>query len=245
MSFCQTSHWTLFLSQKNRKRTTKTEIENKVDNESPLKSYRGSTLHTRQASCFSSQPWPSLVHRVHSKKSSPANSLGQDPSLTAALENMSLKLLNFEISQGMRLLEVVAPQRLFQIMLPCATCRGAVMMTEWSDHGICHLFPTHPRHKVVCFKGIAQALVLLHAGSSFGSQVSCLGFYSFGVITEGEGQSFEQGVYFLISFCRTPASYFLHHHCIAAEQCCIIHLFKHTVSAQVNWESSEMLLITP
>lgn len=121
------------------KEKTKTEIENKIDNESPLKSQRRSALHSRRASCFSSQPWPSLVQRVHGSESPPANSLGQDPSLIAALGNTSLKPLDFRISQGMCLLEVVAPKRLFEIVLPCATCKGVIMVTV-SDQIMAYAF---------------------------------------------------------------------------------------------------------
>lgn len=59
-----------------------------------------------------------------------------------------------------------------------------------------------------------QSLLLWRDGSSFGAPscrvvtqyppVICLGCYSSGAITERWWQNFEQGVFFLISFCRLP-----------------------------------------
>lgn len=75
---------------------------------------------------ITAMPWCLHVHRAHSLKSSPANSLGQDPLLNDALGNCLYSPLDFRFSQGMCLLGVVVLKRLFEIMLSCARCKRAI-----------------------------------------------------------------------------------------------------------------------
>lgn len=190
------------LLRKKRKRTTKTEIENKIDNESPLKSQRGSTLNSRQASCISSWPRPSLVRQACSPKSPPASSPGQDPSLSAALGNTSLKSLNFRISQEMCLLEVVAPKRrkLFSPVPQQRSCNGnPVIRTQQVPFS-----PQNPGTKCFSSNGWLKFWFSFYAGWSLRSQVSCLDSHSMEREREGS-QSFE--VFFLIPFSRVSCRY--------------------------------------
>lgn len=86
----------------------------------------------------------------------------------------------------------------------CHMQRNTVATPQWSALSSHHLFPTVSKYKVFCSEEMAQALVLLHAGWSHSIRMICLGCYSSGAITERWWQNFEQGVFFLISFCRLP-----------------------------------------
>lgn len=105
-------------------------------------------------------------------KPPPASSLGQHPSLSAALGNMSLKSLGSGISRGMCLLEVVAPKRLK--LNHQRSCNGnPVISTQQMPP-----FPQTPGTKCFSSKGWLKFWFFLRAGWSLRTQVSCLDSHS-------------------------------------------------------------------
>lgn len=142
-------------------------------------------------------PWPLLVYWAHSSKSSPANNLGQDPLLTAALGNCLCSLSWFGDQQANVLARGCSTQKAVWNNAPTCQVRKSNQGKDvWSDPTICHLCQHAPSIKSFPLKGWYK---LQCSSVQVGRWVSYPGHCSSGVITERVGQNTEWDTFFLLS----------------------------------------------
>lgn len=188
----------LYSSGKENNNTTKTDIENKIDNESPLQSQEPSygmlvkppafhhilamafacVLSSQLKVFFCQQPWPRpLAHCCFGKLSSQPSWCGDQQANVLARGYSTQKAV-------------------WNNALMCQVWKSCQGKDVWSDPTVCHLLSARTKHEVLSSEGMVETSAFLCGSWSPGRWLGCLGHSSSGVIAERVGQNIDWNTFF-------------------------------------------------